>query len=104
ESVVVSREIAAKGHVMEPPYVIKPVDQGSSVGVFIVRKGDNRPPVELSSPDWNFGDELMIERYIAGREITCAVMGEEVFGVTEIIASTEFYDYEAKYAAGGSRH
>lgn len=104
ESVVVSREIAAKGHVMEPPYVIKPVDQGSSVGVFIVRQGDNRPPVELASPDWNFGEELMVERYVAGREITCAVMGEEVFGVTEIIANTEFYDYQAKYAEGGSRH
>ena len=104
EGVVVHREIAAKGHVMEPPYVVKPVNQGSSVGVFIVRPGDNRPPAELTSPDWNLGDEVMVERYIAGREITCAVMGEEMFGVTEIIAHTDFYDYQAKYAAGGSRH
>jgi len=104
ESVVVPREVAAKGHVMEPPYVVKPVDQGSSVGVFIVRKDDNRPPAELNSSDWNLGEELMVERYIAGREITCAVMGDEVFGVTEIIANTEFYDYDAKYKAGGSRH
>ncbi|MDO8839858.1 MAG: D-alanine--D-alanine ligase [Parvibaculum sp.] len=104
ESVVVPRAQAALGHVMDPPYVIKPVSEGSSVGVFIIRAGDNRPPAELTSPDWNLGDEVMAERYIAGRELTCAVMGEEIFGVTEIIANTTFYDYEAKYAAGGSRH
>lgn len=104
ESLVLPREEAAKGHVMEPPYVIKPVNQGSSVGVFIVRKGENRPPVELTSSDWDLGEEVMVERFIAGRELTCAVMGEEVLGVTEIFASTVFYDYEAKYAAGGSRH
>lgn len=104
ESIVVPRAQAAHGHVMDPPYVIKPVSEGSSVGVFIVRAGDNRPPSELTSPDWNLGDEVMAERYIAGRELTCAVMGEEIFGVTEIIANTTFYDYEAKYAAGGSRH
>jgi D-alanine-D-alanine ligase len=104
ESIVVAREKAAAAHVMEPPYVIKPVSQGSSVGVFIVRQGDNRPPAELTSPDWDLGEEVMAERYIAGRELTCAVMGEEVFGVTEIIANTGFYDYEAKYATGGSRH
>lgn len=104
ESVVVPREQAAAGHVMEPPYVIKPVNQGSSVGVFIIRHGDNRPPAELTSPDWNLGDEVMAERYIAGRELSCAVMGGEALGVVEIIANTQFYDYEAKYAAGGSRH
>ncbi|MEQ8269017.1 MAG: D-alanine--D-alanine ligase [Parvibaculum sp.] len=104
ESIVVPRAQAAHGHVMDPPYVIKPVSEGSSVGVFIIRAGDNRPPAELTSPDWNLGDEVMVERYIAGRELSCAVMGEEVFGVTEIIANTAFYDYEAKYAAGGSRH
>lgn len=104
ESLVLPRAEAAKGHVMEPPYVIKPVNQGSSVGVFIVRKGENRPPVELTSSDWDLGEEVMVERFIAGRELTCAVMGEEILGVTEIFASTVFYDYEAKYAAGGSRH
>ena len=104
ESVVVPREQAAHGHVMEPPYVIKPLNQGSSVGVFIVRQGDNRPPAELTSPDWNLGDEVMAERYIAGRELSCAVMGEEALGVVDIIANTQFYDYEAKYASGGSRH
>ncbi|PKQ02063.1 MAG: D-alanine--D-alanine ligase [Alphaproteobacteria bacterium HGW-Alphaproteobacteria-12] len=104
ESIVVPREQAAYGHVMDPPYVVKPASEGSSVGVFIVREGDNRPPAELTSPEWNLGDEVMVERYIAGRELTCAVMGEEVFGVTEIIANTAFYDYEAKYKTGGSRH
>lgn len=104
EGIVVPREQAAHGHVMEPPYVIKPINQGSSVGVFIVRPGDNRPPAELTSPDWNLGDEVMAERYIAGRELSCAVMGDEALGVVEIIANTQFYDYEAKYAAGGSRH
>ncbi|MBX3492566.1 MAG: D-alanine--D-alanine ligase [Parvibaculum sp.] len=104
ESIVVPRAQAALGHVMDPPYVIKPVSEGSSVGVFIIRAGDNRPPAELTSQDWNLGDEVMVERYIAGRELTCAVMGEEIFGVTEIIANTAFYDYEAKYATGGSRH
>ena len=104
ESVVVPRAQAAIGHVLNPPYVIKPVNQGSSVGVFIVRAGDNRPPAELTSPDWDLGEGGMAERYIAGRELTCAVMGDEVFGVTEIVAATNFYDYEAKYAAGGSHH
>ncbi len=104
EGVVVHRNEAAAGHVMAPPYVIKPVNQGSSVGVFIIRPGDNRPPAELTSPDWNLGDEVMVERYIAGRELSCAVMGSESFGVVDIIANTQFYDYEAKYAAGGSRH
>lgn len=104
EGVVVPRAQAALGHVMDPPYVIKPVSEGSSVGVFIIREGDNRPPAELTSPEWNLGDEVMAERYIAGRELTCAVMGEEVLGVTEIVAATQFYDYEAKYKTGGSRH
>lgn len=104
EGIVVPRAQAALGHVMDPPYVIKPVSEGSSVGVFIVREGDNRPPEELTSPEWNLGEEVMAERYIAGRELTCAVMGEEVLGVTEIVATTQFYDYEAKYKTGGSRH
>ncbi len=104
ESLVVPREQAALGHVMSPPYVVKPLNQGSSVGVFIVKEGDNRPPAELTSPEWDLGNEVMIERFVAGRELTCAVMGEEVFEVTEIIANTAFYDYEAKYQQGGSRH
>ncbi|MDE1173443.1 MAG: D-alanine--D-alanine ligase [Parvibaculaceae bacterium] len=104
EGVVVSREVAARGHVMDTPYVIKPVNHGSSVGVFIVRKGENRPPVELSSKDWDLGEDVLVERYVPGRELTCAVMDGRALGVTEIIENSAFYDYEAKYAEGGSRH
>ena len=104
ESLLVSREEAARGHVMETPYVIKPHNEGSSVGVFIVRQGENRPPVELSSAKWDLGETVMVERYIPGRELTCAMIGERVSEVTEITANTNFYDYEAKYSQGGSVH
>src|SRR5215469_10516953 len=60
DSIIVDRKVAAGGHAMLPPYVIKPVNQGSSVGVYIVREGDNRPPEALASPDWNLGDEVMV--------------------------------------------
>ncbi|PQA89084.1 D-alanine--D-alanine ligase [Hyphococcus luteus] len=101
---IVSREEAAKGHVMETPYVIKPNAQGSSVGVFIVRKGENRPPAELTSKEWSLGDDVLVEKFIPGRELTVSVMGERALCVTEITTSLAFYDYEAKYAAGGSSH
>ena len=111
KGVVVDRRKAGESHVMDPPYVIKPVNQGSSVGVYIVRKGDNRPPEELRSPKWDLGDEVMVEDYIPGRELTVAVMGSKPHGmgalaVTEIVSKTSlaFYDYEAKYATGGSEH
>ena len=89
---------------MEPPYVVKPVNEGSSVGVFIIRKGDNRPPAELGSETWTLSDAMMIEEFVPGRELTVAVMGGKALAVTEIVAKTAFYDYEAKYAAGGSMH
>jgi|TARA_R110002096_G_scaffold397308_1_gene593254 D-alanine-D-alanine ligase len=104
ESKLVTREEAARGHVMDTPYVIKPHNQGSSVGVFIVREGENRPPAELSSPKWDLGDLVMAERYIPGMELTCAVIGNRVLNVTEITANTAFYDYDAKYSSGGSVH
>ncbi len=104
ESKLVTREEAARGHVMDTPYVIKPHNQGSSVGVFIVREGENRPPAELSSPKWDLGDVVMAERYIPGMELTCAVIGNRVLNVTEITANTGFYDYDAKYSDGGSVH
>lgn len=104
ESKLVSREEAAAGHVMDTPYVIKPHNQGSSVGVFIVREGENRPPAELASKKWDLGELVMVERFIPGRELTCAVMGDRVLNVTEITSNTGFYDYEAKYADGGSVH
>lgn len=105
QSLVANRHKASGGHLMKPPYVVKPVNEGSSVGVFIIREGDNRPPGELGSDKWTLGDEVMVEEYVPGRELTVAVMGERgALAVTEIIANTQFYDYEAKYAAGGSSH
>jgi D-alanine-D-alanine ligase len=101
---VVSRLDAAKKHLLPPPYVIKPVAEGSSVGVFIVREDHAHPPQELNRPDWPFGDRVLIEPYIPGKELTCAVMGDKALGVIEIVANTKFYDYEAKYAPGGSEH
>ena len=104
EGVVVSRAAAAKAHVIKPPYVVKPPAEGSSVGVFIVRADHAHPPQELSRPDWPYGEQVLVERYVAGLELTCAVMGEEPLGVIEIEPTTRFYDYESKYAPGGSRH
>src|SRR5215467_1855254 len=104
KSVVVDRREAAAAHLMEPPYVIKPVNEGSSVGVFIIRKGDNRPPEALGSDKWTLSNEMMVEEFVPGRELTVAVMGGRALGVTEITTNLEFYDYEAKYAAGGSVH
>jgi D-alanine-D-alanine ligase len=104
EGVVVSRFEAAKGHVMERPYVIKPIAEGSSVGVFIVTENHDHPPQELYREDWAFGEMVICERYIPGKELTCAVMGDEALGVIEIVPTVRFYDYEAKYAPGGSKH
>jgi D-alanine-D-alanine ligase len=101
---VVTRVEAAKRHLLPPPYVIKPVAEGSSVGVFIVREDHKHPPQELTRADWSFGERVLVEPYIPGKELTCAVMGEEALGVIEIVAATKFYDYEAKYAPGGSKH
>jgi D-alanine-D-alanine ligase len=106
EGRVVTRTEAATAHVLPRPYVLKPVSEGSSVGVFIVPEDHEHPPQELNDPGWRFGEELLAERYIAGRELTCAVMGERVLGVTEIVPAEalRFYNYEAKYAEGGSLH
>lgn len=104
ESLIVSRAEAAKGHVMTPPYVIKPPAEGSSVGVFIVTAEHQHPPQELSRADWSHGETLMVERFVPGLELTCAVMGDRALGVIEIVPTTRFYDYESKYAPGGSRH
>jgi D-alanine-D-alanine ligase len=101
---VVSRLEAAKGHVLAPPYVIKPIAEGSSVGVFIVREDHAHPPQELTRADWPYGERVIVEQYIPGKELTCAVMGAEALGVIEIVPTVRFYDYEAKYAPGGSKH
>jgi D-alanine-D-alanine ligase len=101
---VVSRVAAAKAHVLDRPYVLKPVTEGSSVGVFIVTEAHEHPPQELTRADWEFGEMVLAEPFIPGKELTCAVMGEEALGVIEIVPTARFYDYEAKYAPGGSTH
>src|SRR5690606_26114820 len=88
--------------VMEPPYVVKPVREGSSVGVLIVRAGDNRAPIEREA--WPYGDEVLVERYIPGRELTVAVMGDRALGVTEIRPRKGFYDSTNKYSEGRTDH
>jgi D-alanine-D-alanine ligase len=103
-SMVVDRREASARHMMEPPYVIKPVNEGSSVGVYIIRKGDNRPPAALGSEQWTLSNEMMVEEYVPGRELTVAVMGDRALAVTEIVPKMAFYDYDAKYAPGGSEH
>ena len=95
---------AARDHVMAPPYVVKPNAEGSSVGVFLVFEGANSPPQDIVAPAWTFGEEVMIEPYIAGKELAVAVMDGKAMAVTEILPTTGFYDYEAKYGEGGSRH
>jgi D-alanine-D-alanine ligase len=104
EDMVVSRFEAGRRHLMPPPYVVKPIAEGSSVGVFIVTEQHPHPPQELYRDDWPFGDKVMIERYIPGKELTCAVLGDRPLDVIEIVPATRFYDYEAKYAGGGSKH
>lgn len=105
EGVTADRFAAAKTHLLQPPYVIKPLAEGSSVGILVVPTGANQPPQELTKKDWAHGDEVLIERYVAGRELTCAVMGENSLEVIEIRAADGgWYDYHAKYAKGGSIH
>ena len=102
---VVHRLEAAKGHVLPPPYVLKPVSEGSSFGVFIVEEHAQRPPLALSASDWSHGDFMLAERFIPGRELTCAVMGDRPLEVIEILAADGgWYDYHVKYAKGGSKH
>jgi len=104
-SLVLSRFEIRNEHPMEPPYVVKPVAEGSSFGVVIVREGQAHPPQILGSAEWVYGDRVMVERYIHGRELTCAVMGDRVLGVCEIVpVGHNFYDYDSKYAPGGSKH
>jgi D-alanine-D-alanine ligase len=105
DGLVVSRFEAAKRHVLPPPYVLKPVDEGSSVGIFIVKEGRNHPPQEIAAPDWPCGEWLLAEVFIPGRELTCGILGDRSLGVIEITtAHGGFYDYEAKYSEGGSVH
>jgi D-alanine-D-alanine ligase len=104
EGVVAHRLEAAKRHLLAPPYVIKPIAEGSSVGVFIIAEDHAHPPQELNREDWPYCDRVIVEKYIAGKELTCAVIGDDALGVIEIVPAVSFYDYEAKYAPGGSKH
>jgi len=104
EGIVTTRLEAAKQHLLPRPYVIKPVAEGSSVGVFIVTEAHDHPPQELYREDWAFGDRVVVETYIAGKELTCAVVNDQPTDVIEIVPAVRFYDYEAKYAPGGSKH
>lgn len=98
ESRLVPRADVAAGHVLAPPYVVKPNNEGSSVGVYIVRPGQNAPQLAETMPE-----EVLVETYVPGRELTVAVLGERPLCVTDIVTSG-WYDYDAKYAPGGSRH
>jgi D-alanine-D-alanine ligase len=101
EHQIVTGEALEAGAVMDPPYVIKPLNEGSSVGIRIVREGD--APGSFGGDVSPFG-EVMVERFIPGRELTVAVMGARALAVTEITTARGFYDYDAKYAPGGSEH
>lgn len=92
-------------HPMKPPYVVKPVCEGSSFGVVMVKEDQSHPPQIITSEEWRYGDNVMVERYIYGRELTCGVMGDVALGVTEVVPQGHaFYDYDSKYVKGGSKH
>ncbi|WP_236687846.1 D-alanine--D-alanine ligase [Jannaschia aquimarina] len=99
ESRLVPKADVQKAHPMPAPYVVKPNDEGSSVGIYIVPEGASSPPILAET----MPDIVMVEAYAPGRELTCTVLGDEALGVTEILTDG-WYDYEAKYEEGGSRH
>ena len=100
--VVATEAEILKADPMPRPYVIKPVNEGSSVGVHIVQEGDNA--TSFDGTGWPHGEKVMVEKFIAGREFSVAVMGDRALAVTDITTERNFYDYEAKYAMGGSEH
>lgn len=100
EGRVVHLSTLRAGHPMDPPYVLKPNDEGSSVGVHIVMPGDNFFP----GGSWPYGERVLVERYVPGRELTVAVLGDQALGVTELRPHDGFYDYEAKYTDGKTTH
>ncbi|MCV0413951.1 MAG: D-alanine--D-alanine ligase [Brevundimonas sp.] len=101
------RQVATR-HVIDPPYVVKPNAEGSSVGVYLVREGANDFASEVAAPDWTYGEKVMVEPFIPGKELAVTVLGEaagpRALTVTDITPVKGFYDYEAKYAKGGSVH
>jgi D-alanine-D-alanine ligase len=98
DSVLATRAEVSAGHVLPPPYVVKPNNEGSSVGVYIVQEGSNAPHLADAMPD-----VVMVESYAPGRELSVSVMGDRALCVTDIITDG-WYDYDAKYKPGGSRH
>ena len=98
---ILTREQLSQTVFGSKPHVIKPLNEGSSVGVNIIYEGERYTPTEK---EWPFGSHVMAEQYIPGRELTVAVMGERALGVTEIKTGHLFYDYDAKYSDGGSIH
>lgn len=105
KGVTVDRAEAGKRHVLPPPYVVKPLSEGSSYGVIIVRADQEHPPQELTRSDWAHGEKVLVESFVAGRELTCAVIGDKAHAVVDIRAADGgWYDYDAKYAPGGSIH
>lgn len=99
DSLIAPAEEVRKAHVMAPPYVVKPNNEGSSVGVYLVHEASNGPP----QLDANMPETVMVEAFAAGREMTTTVMGDRALGVTDILTDG-WYDYDAKYKPGGSRH
>ena len=102
EGRVVRRDEAMAGAIFDPPYVLKPTNEGSSVGVRLVFEGDNMPLLDESN--WAYGEYVLIEKYIPGREIQVAVMDDEALGAIEIRSRKRFYDYEAKYTDAWAEH
>jgi D-alanine-D-alanine ligase len=98
DSVLAAREAVEQGHILPPPYVVKPNNEGSSVGVYIVYPGSNAPRLAATMPA-----QVMVETYAPGRELSISVMGDRALGVTDILTDG-WYDYDAKYKPGGSRH
>ncbi len=99
ESVIVAADEVRSRHVMQPPYVVKPNNEGSSVGVYLVDIENNGPP----QLDADMPDTVMVETFAPGRELTTTVLGDRALTVTDIL-TTGWYDYDAKYKEGGSSH
>jgi D-alanine-D-alanine ligase len=106
EGEIVASESLYEGDPMARPYVVKPVNEGSSVGVAMVtREGNYGHPIGRESEGpWKHFDRLLAEPFIRGRELTVAVLGEEALAVTELLPKTGFYDYDAKYTDGLTQH
>ncbi len=105
EDRLMQRSEIGQTHPMAPPYVVKPVNEGSSFGVVIVDEGQSAPPQSITSSEWPYGETVMVERFVRGREFTCGVVDGKPLCVTEIVpVGQKFYDFDAKYKPGGSKH